>query len=92
MIDWNVRIGDLLIVASLAGTGVVYAFKSGRFAESIENMRKDITALETTVKIVGEVLTMVAVQKTEIRNIQDDIRELRHGDGWIQKPIVREFP
>jgi hypothetical protein len=69
MIDWNVRFGDLLVVASLAGTGIVYAFKSGRFAESIANMQKEIVALKESLKIVADVLTMVAVQKNEIKNI-----------------------
>lgn len=86
MIDWSVRIGDILIVASLAGTGIVYAFKSGRFAESITNMQKEIVALKDTMKIVGDVLTMVAVQKSEIKNIQDDIRELKHLKGFILEP------
>lgn len=94
MIDWNVRFGDLLVVASLIGTCIVYAFKSGRFTESIRYMQKEIIALKDALKIVGDVLTMVAVQKTEIKNIQDDIRELKHGKGFIQGPngIDREFP
>lgn len=93
MIDWNVRVGDLLVVASLAGTGIVYAFKSGRFAESIGNMQKEIVALKETMKVVGDVLTLVAVQKVEIKNIQDDIRELKHGDGFVRgaKGIDKEY-
>lgn len=94
MIDWNVRIGDLLVVASLIGTGIVYAFKSGRFAESIKHMQKEIVALKDNLKVIGDVLTMVAVQKTEIKNIQEDIKELKHGDGFVRgsKGIDREYP
>lgn len=93
MIDWNVRIGDLLVVASLVGTGIVYAFKSGRFAESIANMQEEIVALKNNLKVIGDVLTMVAVQKTEIKNIQEDIKELKHGDGFVRGPkgIDREY-
>lgn len=93
MIDWNVRIGDLLVVASLAGTGIIYAFKSGRFAESIANMQKEIVALKDALKVVGDVLTLVAVQKTEIKNIQEDIKELKHGEGFVRgaKGIDREY-
>lgn len=94
MIDWNVRIGDLLVVASLAGTGIVYAFKSGRFAESIANMQKEIVALKDALKVIGDVLTLVAVQKVEIKNIQEDIKELKHGEGFVRgsSGIDREYP
>lgn len=92
MIDWNVRFGDLLVVLSLAGSGIVYAFKSGRFAESIKNMQREIIEMKEVAKAMTAVLTTVAVQKKEIEFIRDEIRELKHGDGWVQKPIIREFP
>lgn len=86
MIDWNVRLGDVLVVASLAGTGIVYAFKSGRFAESIENMQKEITALKKVTEAITSLLTMVAVQKSEIENIREDVRELKHLKGFVLPP------
>lgn len=36
-----------------------------------------------TLKSVSAALTTVAVQKNEIDHIQEDIRELRHGKGFI---------
>lgn len=94
MIDWNVRVGDLLIVGSLAGTGVVYAFKSGRFAESIKNMQQEIKALKEVANSIASLLTTVAVQKTELENIREDVRELKHGEGFVRgiKGIDREYP
>lgn len=92
MIDLNIRLGDILVIASLLGTGVVYAFKSGRFAESIVNMQKEIVALKELASAITSVLTTVAVQKKEIEFIREELRELKHGDGWVQKPITREFP
>ena len=92
MIDWSVRFGDILIIVSLAGSGIVYAFKSGRFAESISHMQKEVTALKTVAESLAAVLTTVAVQKKEIEFIRDELRELKHGDGWIQKPLVKEYP
>lgn len=93
MIDWNVRFGDLLVVGSLAGTGVVYAFKSGRFAESIKNMQKEITALKELAHNITALLTTVAVQKVELENIREDVRELKHGEGFVRGPkgIDREY-
>jgi len=46
MIDWNIRFGDLLVVASMGGAGIVYAFRSGRFAETVTTMQKEIRELK----------------------------------------------
>ncbi len=93
MIDWNVRAGDLLVVASLAGTCIVYAFKSGRFAESIENMQLEIIGLKKVTEAITSLLTTVAVQKIELENIREDVRELKHGEGFVRgvKGIDREY-
>lgn len=94
MIDWNVRVGDLLVVASLAGSCIVYAFKSGRFAESIKNMQREIVALQKLAESITALLTTVAVQKTELENIREDVRELKHGEGFVRgvRGIDREYP
>lgn len=93
MIDWSVRFGDLLVVGSLSGTGLIYAFKSGRFTESIKNMQREIVALQDLAKSIAALLTTVAVQKTELENIREDVRELKHGEGFVRgvKGIDREY-
>lgn len=94
MIDWNVRFGDLLVVASLLGSAVIYAFRSGRFAESIANMQQDIADMKEAGKSLAALLTTVAVQKTELENIRQDVRELKHGEGFVRglQGIDREYP
>ncbi len=32
---------------------------------------------------LGDILTQIAVQRTEINSVQEDIRDLRHGRGWV---------
>lgn len=94
MIDYSVRLGDLLVVGSLASSGVIYAFKSGRFAESIKNMQREIVALQKLAESIAALLTTVAVQKTELENIREDVRELKHGEGFVRgvHGIDREYP
>lgn len=101
MIEWNVRIGDLLVVMSLAGTCLLYAFRSGRFAESIKTMQREIKELKDVAKSLALVITAQAVQTTrqdaqaERLNILDKrVEDLRHGNGFIAGPrgIDKSYP
>lgn len=83
MIDWSVRFGDLLVIVSLAGTIIVYAFKSGRFAQSMENMQQEIKALQEVAKSLTAVLITMAEQKKDIQHLRQEITELRHGKGYV---------
>lgn len=92
MIDWNVRIGDIAVIASLAGTCIFYAFRSGRFAESIMTMQKEISELKEVAKSMIVIITNQAVQTVrqdaqgERLNILDKrIEDLRRGEGLITK-------
>jgi len=33
---------------------------------------------------LGTILTQVAVQKTELEHMRDDIREMKHGRGFVK--------
>lgn len=88
MIDWNVRVGDLLVVASLAGTCILYAYKSGRFAESIITMQREIKELKEVAKSLTVIITQQAVQTVRLDTqgerlnmIDDKIERIRRGEG-----------
>lgn len=83
MIDWSIRLGDILVLLGLAGTGIHLAFKTGRFSQSVENMQAEIKELKEVAKAVSDVLTTVAVQKSEIEHLRADINEIRHGEGFV---------
>jgi len=92
VIDWNVRIGDLAVIGSLAGTCLFYAFRSGRFAESIMTMQKEITELKEVAKSMMVVITQQAVasvradlQGERMNSMEKKIEDLRHGNGFIVK-------
>lgn len=92
MIDWNFRIGDVAVIMSLAGTCVFYAFRSGRFAESIITMQKEITELKDVAKSLAMIITNQAVQTVRLDsqgerlNILDGrIEDLRRGEGLITR-------
>lgn len=92
MIDWNVRIGDLLVVASLTGTCLFYSFKSGRFTESIATMQREIKELKEVSKGLVVIITNQAVQTVRLDTqgerlnaLDDRIERIRRGEGLATK-------
>ena len=94
MIDWNIRIGDMAVMASLIGAIVVFSYKTGSFTRSVEVMQKELEGLKEIAKTISQVLTTVAVQKSEIEHIREDINDLKRGRGYIQGEhgINGEYP
>lgn len=97
MIDWNIRAGDLLVVASLGISAFGYAVKSGRTAQVIEGMQKQLEELKG-------VVTTLAVQKermdsmsTRMNTLDKRVEDLRWGRGYVDansreaKSIDREY-
>lgn len=66
MIQWEVRIGDLMVMASMVGTILIYVFRSGRYAETVLVMQREISELKYTMQTFAAVLTDLAVQKTRL--------------------------
>ena len=94
MIDWNIRVGDILVVMSLVGTGMIFSYRTGAFTESVNAMKKELEKLSDITKTISDVLTTVAVQKKEIEFIREALKELQHGRGFVQgeRGVNGEYP
>jgi cell division protein FtsB len=101
MIDMSVKLGDLLVMLSLLGTCLWYAFRSGRFAESILTMQKEISELKDVAKENAKVLVELAVQQNRLdgqaarlNTLDQRIEDLRRGDGFIagRRGVDRPYP
>ena len=82
-------------ILSIIGGGALVAFKLGRTTAKVESsleiqndilklQASDISSLKTEMKKLGDVLTAIAVQGNRIDRIEEDIREIRHGRGFVQ--------
>lgn len=88
MIDWNIRIGDVLVVVSLIGTGMLFSYRTGAFTESVNAMQRELESLKIIARTISDVLTAVATQNVRIEHLEEDVRELRHGEGFVlPRPI-----
>ena len=75
-IDWVIKLGDLLVVASLI-------FYIGRFSKRVDAMEKTIERIEGTHQSIASAITTVAVQKVQIDRIEQDIHDMKRGIGFV---------
>lgn len=81
--------------AAIIGGGLFFLFKLGRATAKLEgaltlqnvilkNQAEDVTELKADVRKLGDVLTTIAVQDNRLDRIENDIREIKHGKGFIE--------
>ncbi len=84
----------VLEIFSIVGGGAVVAFRLGRTTQKVEEaiatqnilmkeQASDITDLKFETKKLSEVVTQLAVQHTRLDRIEDDIRDMKHGRGYV---------
>lgn len=78
--DPTIKLGDLLTVASFLGVGLSAFYKLKGNLE-MHNLR--LNNIEVILKNNSETMKIVATQNVEIQHIKDDIRELKHGEGFV---------
>lgn len=93
MIDWSIRVGDILVVLSLAGALLAQAT---RFTGSLSNMQKDLDRMTKANEEFSKAMTVVAVQQEQIKNLGSQVTllarqvdDMRHGQGFVMKVAER---
>lgn len=89
-VEDNIRVGDILVMVSLAGSCLFYAFRSGRFAESILTMQREIRELKEATKSMLVIITEQAVQTVRLdaqadrlNHLDDKLERIRRGEGLV---------
>jgi hypothetical protein len=98
---------QIVLVLGSAGATIVtlrvtVKFLKSEFAELKQATRSDISGIQTEIKQIGQILIRLAdirgemkVIDTRVNAIEQDIRELRHGDGFVRgrrNSIDGEYP
>jgi hypothetical protein len=98
VIDYTITIGNLVEIASIIGGGLLVLVKLNN---NVVSLKVDVSAMQAEITKLGEVLikmavtdTRVAAADSRIANLEQDVREMRHGDGFVKGPrgIDREYP
>lgn len=96
-IDWTISVGSLIQVGAMVGGGLLVLIT---LKNTVSVLQRDVSAIQTEIKKMGDILTKMAVAETRLdntdtrlTNVERDVRDLRHGDGFIRGPrgIEKEY-
>lgn len=91
MIDWTINFGSILTIVTILGGGFMVLV---RMNYNGSHLQKEVAELKIAVQKIGALAMDNAVINNRLRNLEQDIHELRHGQGFVQGPrgVDREFP
>lgn len=96
-IDWTISVGSLIQVAAIAGGGLLVLIT---MRNTVAVLQRDVASIQVEIKKMGDILTKMAVAETRLddtdtrlTNVERDLRDLRHGQGFVRGPagIDREY-
>lgn len=96
VIDYTITIGNMIEIASIVGGGVLVLMAMKSDVSSLKTganeLRLDLGEMQKEIKKIGEVLITQADQNRRIMHLEEDVRELRHGRGFVREAVDREYP
>lgn len=94
--EWTIKFGDLLTVGGafiVAGGILISRVRNDtKLENAVSTAISEISELKKEFKKFGEILINQADQNRRIIHLEEDVRELRHGRGFIRESIDREYP
>lgn len=88
MIEQTITVGNIIeiMVIAAGGIGMFFTLKN-----TVANIKVEVDGMQKEIKKLGEILIAQAdmrgemkVINTRVTAVEQDIRELRHGEGFIQ--------
>jgi hypothetical protein len=89
MIDYTINLGAMIQIVVIVCGGLVAMIS---MKSTVENIKSDMDEMKTDLKKVGEALVTLAVATKRLDHVEEDIREMKHGRGFIQRSLNREYP
>ena len=81
MIEQTISIGNIIEIVSIIGGGIVVFIT---LRNTVANLTEDVTHMQIEIEKLSVVITKMAVTDVRLTNLENDIRELRHGRGFIR--------
>lgn len=95
MIDPTITIGNIIEVGAFIFGGLVLVLKRNT---AIDYMAKELSQVQTEIKDLTKSITTLAISEVKIKNVEQDIREIRsdlrdlkHGKGFVKESIDKEW-
>jgi len=97
MIEQTITVGNIIeiIVIGAGGIGVFFTLRA-----TVANIKDDVAGIQKEIEKLGDILIAQAdirgemkVINTRVTSVEQDIRELRHGEGFVKgaRGIEREY-
>lgn len=91
MIDYTINVGHIIQIGVILGGGLLALIV---MRNTVSNLTADMTEMKTEIKELGKVLVTLAVATKRLDNIEEDLRDMKHGRGFIQNRLSSngEYP
>jgi prefoldin subunit 5 len=89
MIDYTINLGAIIQIIVIVGGGLIAMIS---MKSTVDNIKSDMDEMKTDLKKVGDALVTLAVATKRLDHVEEDIREMKHGRGFIQRSLNREYP
>lgn len=89
-VDYSITVGNMIEIGSILVGGL---FALATIKSNVNSIKIEVSEMQTEIKKIGDVLINQADQNRRIIHLEEDVRELRHGRGFVQGPrgIDREY-
>lgn len=94
IIDATITIGNMIEIGVIAAGGIaaLVTVKNSvnNLGGEVKRMKEDFLDVKNDIKKFGDALIRMALQEQRIANVEMDVRELRHGRGFVE--VNDEYP
>jgi hypothetical protein len=89
MIDPTITIGNVVEIGTIiTGGAITFVLLKA----TVIQLKSEVTELKTDVRALNKVVIELAVTDRRLMALEEDIRELRHGRGFVHKALDGEYP
>jgi ethanolamine ammonia-lyase small subunit len=85
VIDYTVNVGHIIQILLIAGGGISAL---AVMRNILATLKADMTDMKMELRKLSDVLVVLAVTSKRLDNVEEDIRDMKNGRGFIN----REFP
>jgi archaellum component FlaC len=82
-IDYTITVGNIIEIGSIV-IGGLYALAT--IKNNVGLLKTEVGKMQSEIEKISEVLINQADQNRRIIHLEEDVRELRHGRGFVQGP------
>jgi prefoldin subunit 5 len=81
MFDPTITFGEIVQVSVIIGGGFTLIIS---LKNTVSHIKTEIARIQKEIEKLADIITRMAVTDLRLTNVEQDIRNLRRGRGWIQ--------